>query len=111
MSDQQVAVERDPFACVVTRFVGKPVEFGPTVIKLLRGLPTKRTLPLIYGHPDSLMLCQGKRFQRAQYALLVNGLKVYRHGMSIVSGAIVAGARRLALARSAVFPEVQTRAS
>ena len=75
MRDQPVAVERNPFACVVTRFIGKPVEFGPTVIRLLCGFPTKRALPLIHGYVDSLMLCQGKRFQRAQYALLVNGLK------------------------------------
>ncbi len=90
MRDQPVAVERNPFACVVTRFVGKPVEFGPTINRLLCGLPTQRAFPLIHGHTDSLMLSQGKRFQRAQYALLVNGIKVYRHGTSIVPGVIVA---------------------
>jgi len=37
MRDQPVAVERNPFACVVTRFAGEPLEFGPTVIKLLSG--------------------------------------------------------------------------
>jgi hypothetical protein len=89
MRDQPVAVKRNPLAGVVTRFVGKPVEFGPTVIRLLCGLPTKRALPLIHGYVDLLMLYQGKRFQRAQYALLVNGLKVYRHGSFIVLGAVV----------------------
>jgi hypothetical protein len=73
------------------RFAGKPLEFGPTVIRLVCGFPTKRALPLIHGYVNSLMLGQGKRFQRAQYALLVNGLKVYRHGTTIVLGVIVAG--------------------
>ncbi len=95
MRDQSVAVERNPFAWVVTRFVCNPVEFGPTVIKLLRRIPTERMLPLFHGHMHPLMLCQRKRFQRAQYALLVNGLKVYRHGAFIVPGSLVAGARRL----------------
>jgi hypothetical protein len=90
MRDQPVPVEGNPFASVVTRFVGKPIEFGPTVIRLLCGLPTKRALPLIHGDVDLLMLYQGKRFQRAQYALLVNGFKVYRHGTFIVPGAVVA---------------------
>jgi hypothetical protein len=98
--DQPVAIERNPFARVVTRFVGKPVEFGPTVIRLLRGLPAHRTLPLFHGQMDSLMLCQDERFQRAQNSLLVNGIKVYRHGISIVPGAIVAGMRYL--------PEIRT---
>jgi hypothetical protein len=97
MRDQSVAVERNPFACVVTRFACKPVEFGPIVIKLLCGLPTERASPLFHGHTDSLMLSQGKRLQWAQYALLENGLKVYRHGTSIVPGAIVAGGIRSCL--------------
>ena len=80
MRDQSVAVKRDPFACEVTRFVGKPVEFGPAVINWLCGLPTKRTFPIFHGHMNSLVLCQSKGFQRAQYTLLVNGLKMYRHG-------------------------------
>ena len=41
-----------------------------------------------HGHMDSLVLCQRKRLQRAQYALLVYGLKVYGHGVSIVPGAL-----------------------
>jgi hypothetical protein len=59
---------------------------------LFCGLPTKGAFPLFHGHTDSLMLCQGQRFQRARYTLLVNGLKVYRHGVSIVPGAPIATA-------------------
>jgi hypothetical protein len=56
------------------------------------------------------MLCQRKRFQRAQYTLLVNGLKVYRHGTSIVPGPIVDGG---GVSRSLLphFFAVQTRTS
>jgi hypothetical protein len=61
MRDQPVAIKRNPFASVVTRFVGKPVEFGPavispTVIRMLCGFPTKRALPRIRGYVDLLML-------------------------------------------------------
>ncbi len=90
MRDQPVAVERNPLASVATRFLDKPVEFGPTVIRLLCGFPTKRVPSLIHGYVDLLMLHQGKRFQRAQYALLVNGLTVYRHSTFILPGAFVA---------------------
>ena len=40
---------------------------------------------------DSLMLFQCKGFHRAQNTLFVSGLKVYRHGTSIVTGVIVTG--------------------
>ena len=109
MRDQPVAVEGNPFASVVTRFVGKPIEFGPTVIRLLCGLPTKRALPLIHGDVDLLMLYQGKRLQRAQYALLVNGFKVYRHGTFIVPVPLSPPAV-FRIARSPFFAG-QTRAS
>ena len=80
MRDQSVTIECDPFACEVTRFVGKPFKFGPAVINWFCGLPTKRTFPILDGHMNSLVLLQCKGFHRAQYTLLVNRLKMNRHG-------------------------------
>ena len=97
MRDQSVAIERDPFVCEVTRFVGKPVEFGPAVIKRLSRLPNSAEdsdLPRSHELAGALP-AQG--FQRAQDTLLVNGPKMYRHGIFIVWGAMIAA--------------VQTRAS
>jgi hypothetical protein len=93
MREKSVAVERDPFACEVTRFVGKPVEFGAAVIEWLSRFPTQRTIPIFHGHMNSLVLCRRKGFQRAQYTLVVNGLKMYCHGTCIVSGAVIAAAQ------------------
>ena len=97
MGDQAVAIECDPFACEVTRFVGKPFEFGPAVIKWLSRFRAQRRIPIFHGYMNSLVLCQRKGLQRAQYTLLVNRLKMYHHGTIIVPGDIVAA--------------VQTRAS
>jgi hypothetical protein len=85
MRDQPVAGKRNPFARVGTRFIGEPFDFGSPVIKWLRRFPTQRTIPIFHGHTDSLVLRQGKGFQRAQYAMLVNGLKVYRYDTSVIS--------------------------
>ena len=80
MRDESVAVKRDPFAREVTRFVGKPFKFGPAVINWSCGLPAQRTFPIFDGQVNSLVLCERQRFQRAQYTLLVNRLKMNRHG-------------------------------
>jgi hypothetical protein len=39
---------------------------------------------------NSLVLCERQGFQRAQYTLLVNGLKMYRHDNSSVLGSVAA---------------------
>ncbi len=96
MRDQSAAVERDPFAWEVTRFVGKPFEFGPAVINWFCGLPTKRTFPIFDSHMNALVLFQCKGFHRAQYTLLVNRLKMYHHGTIIVPGARIAVVQILA---------------
>jgi len=90
MREKSVAVERDPFACKVTRFLGNPIEFGPAVIDWLSRFPNQRTIPIFQGHMNSLVFCQRKGFKRAQYTLFVNGLKMYCHGTCIVSGAMIA---------------------
>ena len=82
MRDQPVAIERDPFACVGTRFVGKPFEFGAAVIKRWSRFPAQRRIPIFHGHMNTLVLGQRKGFQRAQYTMLVNRLEMYRHGTS-----------------------------
>jgi len=80
MCDQSVTIECDPFACEVTRFVGKPFKFGPAIINWCCGLPAKRTFPIFDGHMNSLVLFQCKGFRGAQYTLLVDRLKMYHHG-------------------------------
>jgi len=82
MRDQPVAIERKPFACDGMRFVGKPFEFGPAVIKRLSRFPAQRRIPIFHGHMNTLVLGQRKGFQRAQYTMLVNRLEMYRHGTS-----------------------------
>jgi len=90
MCDQPIAVKRNPFAREVTRFVRKPFEFGPAIVNWRCGLPAKRAFPILDGQVNSLVLCERQRFQRAQYTLLKNGLKMYRHNSSSVPGSVAA---------------------
>jgi hypothetical protein len=90
MCDQPIAVKRDPFAREVTRFVRKPFEFGPAIVSWCCGLPAKRAFPIFDGQVNSLVFCERQGFQRAQYTLLVDGLKMYRHDNSSVPGSVAA---------------------
>ena len=83
VSDQTISVKRHPFTGIRAGLVGNPQKFFATFFSRSRRSVLWYCL-IFQRQSNPLVFRQGERLKGAQYSLLVNGVKVSDHGISIV---------------------------
>ena len=86
MSHQPTPTQRDPLTRVRTRFLSNPTHFLRAVVEW-NGYRRWQGL-VIQRQPHPLALTKGKRFERSQDTMFVDGLKLTDHTLIVARAAV-----------------------